>query len=163
MWQTLIASVLPVLVTTIIAPLLAYLGLQLANLIKAKVANQKLAGFLENLSKFAMTAVQATMQTSVDAAAKAANGGKLPAEAAKAAKDAALESLKARVSLEEIMKAFACDEAEAEKIAETQIEAAVLVAKSAASVRIQPLSATNPAGRVGVSAAPVSEPVSELK
>lgn len=139
MSSLLIGTILPAVISALVLPLLTYLGIQLTNLIKTKVANQALAGFLEHLSTFALTSVQATAQTTVDAAAKAANGGKLAPEVAAAAKAAALESLKAAVSLSSIMAAFNCTEQEANKIAEVQIEAAVMKQKMATSNRIQPL------------------------
>lgn len=137
-----VQQILPVVVATILVPLLSYAGLQLAAYLKSKVKNQTVQTILLKITDAAFTAAAETLQTSVDAAKAASADGKLPADIAKAARDAGLASMLSHVSLEEIMAAFGCSEEAAKRVAEARLEAAVLQLKREKAHRINPVTAT---------------------
>ena len=138
----LLQEVLPVVVSAILLPLLAYLGQRLAAYLKARISNETIQGLLVRLDDAALVAVSEALQVSVDAARKASADGKLPSEAAKEARAAALGALRAHISAEEIAKVLGISLAAAERVQEARLEAAVMRTKRAQSHRVQQTTAT---------------------
>ena len=135
MLLTILEGFTPILITIIGALVTAYL----IPAIKAHTSNVTMRGFLLRLTDAATVAVQQAMQVSVDAARA---DGKLTPEDAALAKAAALASLKTHVSTAEIMQILGLNQADAERVIDARIEAAVLLEKRAKSNRITPTTAT---------------------
>ena len=88
----ILLNIISVVVTSIVIPLLTYLGIRLSNYLKTKIESEKLHKHLDNAIEAVTIAVATVMQTYVDSLKKSGNFTK---EAQKAAflqaKDAALK------------------------------------------------------------------------
>lgn len=62
----LLLNILSVVVTTIIIPLITFLGIKLNNFLKTKVQNEKMQKYLDAATKAVTLAVTTTTQTYVD-------------------------------------------------------------------------------------------------
>ena len=87
----LLLNILSVVVTTIIIPLITFLGIKLNTYLKSKVQNEKMQNYLDAATKAVTLAVTTTMQTYVDNLKKSGNfTAEAQQEAFKRAKEKAL-------------------------------------------------------------------------
>ena len=87
----LLLNILSVVVTTIIIPLITFLGIKLNTYLKSKVQNEKMQNYLDASTKAVTLAVTTTMQTYVDNLKKSGNfTAEAQQEAFKRAKEKAL-------------------------------------------------------------------------
>lgn len=87
----LLLNILSVVVTTIIIPLITFLGIKLNNFLKTKVQNEKMQKYLDAATKAVTLAVTTTTQTYVDNLKKSGNfTAEAQQEAFKRAKEKAL-------------------------------------------------------------------------
>lgn len=130
-WSAVISGVSQAVLPIFLAGL-AWLSAKIATWINAKVSNERIAGILARLDDAAFSIVRELMQTTVDAAK--ASGGKLPAEVATAAKDAAVAKLRSYLGKDGIAMLMRVlgfvEEAQATAFLATKIEATVHAVKS---------------------------------
>ncbi len=127
----------------LVVAVITYAAYALRNLVRSKVANQALARLLMRVDDAVFTAVRETFQVTVDAARAAAGAGGLPADVAKAAKDAAIAKAKSYLGadgLKLLGQVLGLDEAGVGDYLAGKVESAVRVEKmtSASAVALVP-------------------------
>jgi len=119
--------------------LATYLSTLAADFIASKVKNAKARDILLGLESAAADAVAEVWQTSVEAAKRASEDGKLPKETAEAAKAQAIATVKSYLGqkgIDAIMRALGWSAAQTDAVIANKIEKAIYNAKRASSPRI---------------------------